>query len=143
MNVLIVDDDPWVRALLTDILEFENIGVFTAASGPAALSLIETCRALDCILIDYHMPNMDGVAVIRKIQQNDHLTQARLFLMSAEWPAQRHADELAVGFVRKPFELTELLRRLRNEEAEVGPLSRKGSGDNPDSDADSRRSPFI
>jgi CheY-like chemotaxis protein len=113
MKVLIVDDDLSTRCILTEILEVEDFEALAASDGPSALSLAEKWRDLDAILMDYHMPGMDGVACLEKIKAMGHFNHAKMFLMSAEWAAQTLADHLGVEFIRKPFNITELLSRLR------------------------------
>src|SRR5688572_23564608 len=113
MKILIVDDDPWTRTLLTEILtevlDCDKCEVFSAHSGPAALAFVRESSDLDYILMDYHMPAMDGVACLTAIREMGHLHHTRMILVSAEWAAQKHADHMKIGFVRKPFDLNQLV----------------------------------
>jgi two-component system NtrC family sensor kinase len=67
-RLLIVDDEPEVGALLADILRREASRIDTAASGQAALQMLES-REYDAILTDLRMPEMDGPELYRRIEQ--------------------------------------------------------------------------
>ena len=113
MRVLIVDDDPCTRMILSDYLEAEHFEVLAANNGVEALDLAESQPAVDRILVDYHMPGMDGLDCIRALRAQRGLSHSRVFLMSAEWNAQQDARREGVRFVRKPLDLSLLVSALR------------------------------
>jgi CheY-like chemotaxis protein len=65
--VLVVDDDDDVRTTVQRMLEVRGMTVTSAASGPAALERLER-DSPDVVVVDYMMPGMDGLEVIRKIK---------------------------------------------------------------------------
>ena len=69
-NVLIVDDNINNRTILKTMLQLKNIHFDEAANGIEALQFLMTKQAYDVILMDYHMPVMDGIETIRKIREN-------------------------------------------------------------------------
>ncbi|MDR7130746.1 PAS domain S-box-containing protein [Algoriphagus sp. 4150] len=68
-NVLIVDDNDNNRLIVKQMLLLKNIQSIEASSGFEALQLLEEGNRFDVILIDYHMPLMDGLETIRKIRE--------------------------------------------------------------------------
>jgi DNA-binding NarL/FixJ family response regulator len=80
VRIAIADDHPVVREGLAAMLEtqpdFEVVG--HAATGPAALALIATQRP-DVLLLDLEMPELDGVAVLRRLQDDDSRTRTIVF----------------------------------------------------------------
>jgi CheY-like chemotaxis protein len=68
-KILLVDDDPAVRMLLSDALTSAGYTVSTAASGPQALRLVEA-EAPDLVIMDCRMPGMSGPEVVERLRQN-------------------------------------------------------------------------
>lgn len=68
-SVLIVDDNLNNRLIVKDILAIKNIDTDQAENGLIALEKLKSNHAYDVIIMDYHMPYMDGIETIRKIRQ--------------------------------------------------------------------------
>ena len=94
VRILLVDDDPIVREVTAEGLEAEGFAVLSAASGPAALALLEAGEAVDLVLSDLSMPGMDGLALIREAQRRRPALPAILLTGFAS-----NAAELAVNGV--------------------------------------------
>lgn len=114
-RILAVDDTPDNLALIETILEDEGYQIILAASGAAALALVEQSRP-DLILLDIMMPEMDGYEVTRRIRQNPTLPYIPILLLTAH-----HASDVVAGlesgaddFVRKPVDVDELTARVRS-----------------------------
>ncbi len=69
VRVLVVDDEDLVREILAECLEQAGFDVLVAATGAAALDLLAAGEAVDILVTDLSMPNMDGLAVIRAAQE--------------------------------------------------------------------------
>ena len=67
-TILVVDDDPQIRKLITAILKREQYGVITAANGNLALEALET-HAVDLVITDLIMPEKEGIETIMEIRQ--------------------------------------------------------------------------
>lgn len=106
-RVLLVDDDPNLRALAKAFIDTQSIECRTAGDGPSALAMFEEFRP-HVIVLDVHMPNMGGYQVLAALRQAR--AQVKVLLLTAdEHPDVEHADD----FLVKPFHPGELIVRLR------------------------------
>ncbi len=113
-NILVVDDDPTVRMLVTDVLETEGYEVHSVEDGFAALASVESSTP-DCIVLDVMMPGMDGHAVLGQLRSraNDaHVPVVMLTANSCDEQAWQAWTEGVDYFLTKPFEPDELVRYL-------------------------------
>jgi two-component system KDP operon response regulator KdpE len=112
-HVLAVDDEPdLLRAL---VLNLTNRGyqVTTAASGREAISAA-TKNPPDLLVLDLGLPDIDGLEVIRQL--HSHRPELPIIVLSARTTSQDKVVALdlgAVDYVSKPFDMSELLARLR------------------------------
>jgi CheY-like chemotaxis protein len=126
--VLVVDDDPDIRAVVALVLEDEGYSVETAANGAEALEKVRA-NPPSGILLDMMMPVMDGAAFLRAWRTEPPSRRVPVVVMSAN---RKAADALTLGasdFISKPFDVDDLLRlvdtRFRDAQGkEHGPLSR-------------------
>ncbi|MGK5642171.1 response regulator transcription factor [Streptomyces sp. URMC 126] len=111
--VLVVDDDPEVRAAVVDGLAVEGYDVRSAADGLAALSAVAAAPPA-AIVLDLAMPVLDGLAVCRRLRELGDRTPI-LVLTARDAVSDRVAglDAGADDYLVKPFALDELLARLR------------------------------
>jgi two-component system OmpR family response regulator len=110
-TVLVVDDDPHIRDLLTFALQKAGLATREAADGEAALAEIAT-REPDLVVLDINMPRMDGIEVCRRIRAQGDLPV--LFLSSRDDEIDRVLGiELgADDYVVKPFSPREVVARV-------------------------------
>jgi len=114
-RILLVDDDPMIVQLITDMLSLEGYDVETAPNGIAALEKAEG-RRYDLILTDLHMPELDGAGLYRELTRRQaHLPQKIIFLTgtAGESEAHRVVQETGLPLLRKPFNVPELLELVR------------------------------
>jgi DNA-binding response OmpR family regulator len=113
--ILVVDDDPNIRLLLTATLELEGFEVQTAPDGATALELCAR-RAFDLFLIDYVLSGMDGLVLARAVR-GQHPGRP-IALITGNVHLVSEADCAAVGITRlfaKPFDLDELVAWIRTQ----------------------------
>lgn len=110
-TVLVVDDDPHIRDLLTFALQKAGLATREAADGEAALAEI-AAHAPDLVVLDINMPRMDGIEVCRRIRAQGDLPV--LFLSSRDDEIDRVLGiELgADDYVVKPFSPREVVARV-------------------------------
>jgi two-component system, OmpR family, response regulator MprA len=128
-RVLIADDDRAIRDALTRALGLEGYDVVQASDGNTALSLIESAQP-DVAVLDVMMPNIDGLTVCRVLRAERNRLPVLMLTARTETPDRvAGLDAGADDYLAKPFDLDELLARLR------ALLRRTKSDDNSDSDA--------
>jgi len=112
--VLLVDDEPSVRAVVRTMLSRRGIEVLEASHGEEALALFETERArVTLVLLDLTMPRLDGEEVFRRLKALDG--SVRVIMMSGydeENVAQRFVGAGVAGFIQKPFRAADLYERI-------------------------------
>lgn len=104
-KVLIVDDEPALRLLLTATLEDEGYQLFEAADGIRAWQLAQQERP-DLIVLDVMMPGMTGYEVCAKVKADSELQGTIVVMLTAKGQAADRAQSLNSGadcYIRKPF----------------------------------------
>jgi two-component system OmpR family response regulator len=111
-TILVVDDDPHIRQLLTFALSKAGLDTAEAPDGEAALAAIEA-QAPDLVVLDINMPRMDGIEVCRRLRAKGDLPI--LFLSSRDDEIDRVLGiELgADDYVTKPFSPREVVARVQ------------------------------
>ncbi|HEY3815642.1 MAG TPA: response regulator [Polyangiaceae bacterium] len=126
-KVLVVDDEANHARVMAIGLRIEGFEVETAADADSALRVMAGA-AFDLAVVDLMMPGTNGIQLARLIR--DRFPRTSVVLTSAYHLSERQlvrADCGAVGFVPKPFDLTELARFLRGKLAASDP-SAMGEG---------------
>ena len=109
-RVLVVDDDPDNLDALSEILEVEGYQVDRARNGREALQRLEQFLP-DLVLLDLMMPVMDGWEFARSLGPD---ARPPIIVLSADRNVSAKAREIgALGWLAKPFELSELLAAVR------------------------------
>jgi two-component system chemotaxis response regulator CheY len=105
-RVLIVDDDPDIRSMVSEALVFEGYEVEAASNGAEALRAIKRQQP-STMLLDMRMPILDGWGVAGALR--DLGLSVRTVVMTVTDDACRWAEEIAAeGYLAKPFNLDEL-----------------------------------
>ncbi|MFI5427728.1 response regulator [Aeromicrobium sp. UC242_57] len=110
--VLVVDDDPAICRTLSINLRARGYDVETAADGRSALQIVDE-RMPDVVILDLGLPDLDGVAVLKRLRTH---TQVPVVVLSARHESDDKVEALDEGaddYVTKPFELEELMARVR------------------------------
>jgi putative two-component system response regulator len=110
---LIVDDEAPLRAVLRRILEQQGFDCDDAASGREAIAKLEAAPA-DLVLSDYHMPEMDGVTLLRTLRERWPQTGVVIVTAVADVEvAMQCLADGAMDYVTKPFRVEEIRGRVR------------------------------
>ncbi len=113
LYVAIVDDDGAIRTSLGRALRMENYEVELFEDGASALKSFQL-RAPDAIILDLQLPDIDGLEICRRIRQSGDATP--ILMLTARDAVNDRVEGLDVGaddYLVKPFDLAELLARLR------------------------------
>lgn len=113
-GVLVVEDDPAIRRLVTMVLKREGYEVEVAADGLEAVLKLGILD-FDVIVLDLMMPHLDGFTFLSTFARNDPDRLRKVIVTSAASPAVIRERMLLQPFavLPKPFEIEELLERVR------------------------------
>ena len=109
-TVLVVDDEPVLRAIVREILHEEGYAVIEAADGRVMLEIMEREHP-DLVLMDVMMPGVDGREAYRQLRSHPEHRDIPVVMMSAAVEAHR-LDPSIAGFMAKPFDLTQLVEMV-------------------------------
>ncbi len=115
MRALIVDDSKPSRSIVSRVLRELNFECAEAANGAEALDVLATQARPDIVTINWHMPVMDGLELIRRLRGDPATRGLRLLMISTEHDREQIATALATGaddYVSKPFTSDLLARKL-------------------------------
>ena len=109
LHILIVEDGRSQREMLRDFLISEGHRVMEAENGEAAVTTVAN-HHFDLILLDYKMPGMDGLAVLKEVKRINH--EIDVVIITAYGTIETAVEAIkagAVDYITKPIELEELL----------------------------------
>ena len=113
-HILVADDEALIRQSLRSALTQEGFEVSVAASGEQAWELYQSARP-DVVLLDLVLGDVDGLEILRRIKQD--APEAKVLLMSAYGSIESAVQAMKLGgydFIRKPFDLEEIVVSVRN-----------------------------
>lgn len=120
MHILLVEDDTSLAAALCKALRQKNYAVNTVATGREALHVIRTEKP-DMTILDLGLPDMDGIEVLKKARHSQ--PEIQILILTARSGTEEKITGLDSGaddYLAKPFEVDELLARLRVLERRLG-----------------------
>jgi len=133
VKIMVIDDEPSVLESFKMILKIKDYDVATFPDGASALAQLEKGK-YDVAFIDYKLPGMDGLEVLKKIKESD--PDVEVIIVTAYATESSHANAITLGaleYLRKPFLMEEIyelvergLRKKRTKatrrESETGPI---------------------
>jgi DNA-binding response OmpR family regulator len=114
MNILLAEDDADLRSILSQYLEINGFSILQAENGQAGLEIFQN-EHVDVCILDIMMPLMDGFELARQIRKTDPEIPV-IFLTARNQKADK-IKGLKLGaddYITKPFEVEELILRIRN-----------------------------
>jgi PleD family two-component response regulator len=114
-NILFADDDPAMRAMVTDALTSAGHQVRAVANGTDALREVRA-EPPDLALLDYRMGTPDGLEVCRRIKSNPQLEHLPVLMLTAEGDVEDRIRGFEAGandYLAKPFDARELIARVK------------------------------
>lgn len=110
-KVLVAEDNPLNFELVLDVLEGGGHHVTWAQDGEEALRLAKA-RDFDVMLVDLHMPRLDGLALVRLLRADARFTTLRIIALTADTMPAVRDDLMAAGvdsYLTKPLDLADLV----------------------------------
>lgn len=114
-HIMIVDDDPHAVEILTRMLGREGYTCVGAAGGRIALDKLKE-EAVDVILLDVMMPEMDGLQVCQHLRDNETWREIPVILVTAKDDIETRSRGMVLGvseYVTKPINKRELFTRIQ------------------------------
>jgi len=115
LNVLIIDDNEQITKMLTTFLELKEHKCTVANDGKEGLAIIKEDRH-DVILLDLAMPEFDGFAVIKDLEENNMLKDHKVIVFTASTITEEELDRLVdrgvSSYILKPIDIDMLLSKI-------------------------------
>jgi CheY-like chemotaxis protein len=128
-RILVVDDSPTIRKVVTRILERHDYRTLSAGDGLEALELLDR-EAADLMLVDFVMPRMNGYQLCLSVRQNERLRELPVVLMSAKGDKIRGKfvqQTGALDAITKPFDARGLIAVVESALGKAEGAPREGS----------------
>jgi diguanylate cyclase (GGDEF)-like protein len=116
VGVLVVDDVASARTMLADLLGAQKFQVYEASTGKGALEILARQPHIELVITDYHMPDMDGYELTRRIRREHNDDRLRIIGISSSADRLLSASFLKAGandFVYRPYVVEELQCRIQ------------------------------
>ena len=115
LKILIVDDNEQITKMLTTFLELKEQSCTVANDGKEGLKIIKENNH-DVILLDLAMPEFDGYAVIKDLEDNNLLKDHKIIVFTASTITQEELDKLVErgvnSYILKPIDIDTLLSKI-------------------------------
>ena len=115
-KALIVDDSKTMRMILGRIMRELGYETCEAVNGKDALKVIESEKAaVDLVLADWNMPEMNGLDLVKQLRQNPDFTSLKVIMVTTETEVDHIVSALEAGaneYIMKPFTRDDLLAKL-------------------------------
>jgi len=114
MKILLVDDNEKLNKTIKTFLELKNYNVISAINGHKAIELIDKNK-FDLYIIDIHLPNINGIDIVKHIRNKD--LNIPIIMVTASREIENLVKAFKTGcneYIKKPFHLEELEIRINN-----------------------------
>jgi PleD family two-component response regulator len=115
-RVLVADDDPVIRRLVTSAVQREGFEVIAANDGREAYRILQSDSKFKAAIFDMMMPHLEGLEVIRFMRTEKRLMRIPAMMITSEKNLKLMADSFSAGatlFLHKPFTAEQLQTTLR------------------------------
>ncbi len=114
-RVLVVEDNDMNMQLVEYLLEEGGIDIVKATSGEEALSITRSAAPFDLILMDIHLPGMDGLSVVRAMKGDTRTARVPILALTAHamrGDKDRFLDAGCDGYISKPIDVKTFLSSI-------------------------------
>jgi two-component system chemotaxis response regulator CheY len=116
MNILIIDDSKLMRVFLGGVVQQLRGDSMEAEDGRNALQILEQKSDFDVALVDWEMPNMNGLEFVKTVRADPQWRELKLMMVTSQNSMEHVAEALAAGatdFLMKPVTRQSLEEKLR------------------------------
>ncbi|HHI96997.1 MAG TPA: response regulator [Thermodesulfatator atlanticus] len=116
MKALVVDDSKSIRQIEKRYLSQMGFSVVEAENGEQALKVLEENPDVKLVLLDWHMPVMNGYEFLKKMRQNAHWNHIKVMMVTTENQEKSVIDAIMAGaneYLMKPFDQEMLENKIR------------------------------
>lgn len=111
-TILVIDDQPGIRRLLTEVLQDEGYQVITAANGYEGIQVAQDVHP-NIILMDMKMPGMDGIEALKELKRQGQGDQVIMMTAYGELDMVNEAREAGMlDYITKPFDIMSLCQTI-------------------------------
>ncbi len=116
-KAMVVDDSRAIRMILTRTLTAMGWQVCEAANGKEAITVLESSpEAINLVLVDWNMPEMNGLEFVRRVRHDNRYDNTKLMMVTTETQVEQMVTALEAGaneYVMKPFTKDVIEDKLR------------------------------
>jgi two-component system chemotaxis response regulator CheY len=115
MKAIVVDDSKMMRTVEQRALESMGWEVAQAGNGVEALTVLEAMGGCDLALVDWQMPEMDGLSLVKRMRADEKFGKVTIIMVSSNAVMESIQEALEAGandFVMKPFTVDALKERI-------------------------------
>lgn len=116
MRILSVDDSQTIRQTVRNMVEVVGAEFMEAENGKAALEVLESCNgAVDLIILDWEMPEMNGYEFLTAIKKDSRLRGIPVIMLTTVSQKEKMIDAVRAGakqYITKPFSSEDLLTKI-------------------------------
>ena len=116
MRALIIDDSKAMRLILRQVLSALDFEVSEANDGREGIEKLRQLPGIDLVLVDFYMPDMDGVEFVRAVRSESTYDAVRLLMVTSEDDPARIDMALQAGandYLQKPFRRDDVIGKIR------------------------------
>ena len=116
MRALIVDDSRPIRRIEGEILKELGFEMSDACNGKEAVKLLQTSPLPDVVLVDWNMPEMNGLEFIKAVRNDSSYAEMAILMVTTETESEQMLRALTAGadeYLMKPFQRESLVDKLR------------------------------
>ncbi len=114
--VLLVEDHPQLREIYADVLRDEGFRVEVAVDGIEGLGKATSVLAPDVVVVDLHLPKLDGLEVIRRLRAHPGTSRLPIIMFSSDHAAEDEARRAGCdAFLMKPSPLATLIEAIQRQ----------------------------
>ena len=116
MHMLVLDDSLTARGMIGNMLEDLGFTYSEASNGEEALELMDSSEKPDLVLVDWHMPKMNGIEFIIQMRSQPEYDSVVALMVTTESEINRIDEALEAGaneYLMKPFDLDALTQKLK------------------------------